>query len=166
MPVHGATILAPDPERQDDGYRLFPRRAELRRNWPRLQVGWPPCVGDLGARGVGRGFFGIIGKYADAPPPAVSPLAWGDPSHVESLLGHAFELTFEHGANHAYHPSSDTIWDWYVRGFGPLRRLAASLPADRAGALKRDVDAFHEHYTVPAGLHVRRDYLLTIGRRR
>jgi SAM-dependent methyltransferase len=111
-------------------------------------------------------FFGILGKHADAPPRPASPLAWGDPSHVESLLGHAFELTFEHAVNHAYHASSDAIWDWYVRGFGPLRQLAASLLADRAEALKRDVDAFHEHYAGAAGLHVKRDYLLTIGRRR
>jgi hypothetical protein len=32
--------------------------------------------------------------------------------------------------------------------------------------LKREVDAYHRHYAVPAGLHVKREYLLTIGRRR
>ena len=111
-------------------------------------------------------FFRVIGKHGNAPPPPVSPLAWGDPAHVESLLGGAFELTFEHGVNHAYHASADAIWDWYMRGFGPLRQLATSLTADRAAALKRDVDAYHQHYAVPAGLHMKRDYLLTIGRRR
>lgn len=111
-------------------------------------------------------FFGTIGKHSDAPPPPASPLAWGDPANVENLLGDAFELIFEQGVAHAYHADAGAIWDWYVRGFGPLRQLAASLDADRAEALKRDVDAFHQHYAVPAGLHVRRDYLLTIGRRR
>ena len=111
-------------------------------------------------------FFGVIGKHSDAPPPPASPLAWGDPAHVKALLGGAFELTFEDGVSHAYHASADAIWDWYARGFGPLRQLAASLTADRAAALKRDVDAYHQHYAVPAGLHVKRDYLLTIGRRR
>jgi hypothetical protein len=33
-------------------------------------------------------------------------------------------------------------------------------------ALKRDIDAYHGHYAVPAGLHVKREYLLIIGRRR
>ena len=111
-------------------------------------------------------FFGVIGQHSGAPPPPASPLAWGDPANVENLLGGAFELIFEHGASHAYQASPDDIWDWYVRGFGPLRQLPTSLTADRAAALKRDVDAYHRHYAVPAGLHVKRDYLLTIAQRR
>ena len=111
-------------------------------------------------------FFGVIGKHGDAPPPPASPLAWGDSAHIETLLGGAFELTFEHGVNHAYHADADAIWDWYARGFGPLRQVVAALAGPRVEALKRDIDAFHQHYAVQAGLHVKRDYLLTIGRRR
>jgi ubiquinone/menaquinone biosynthesis C-methylase UbiE len=111
-------------------------------------------------------FFGVIAKYATTPPPPSSPLDWGDRSHVEKLLGTAFDLQFERGVSNAYHGSTEDIWEWYTRGFGPLRQLAESLPADRAELLKRDVDAYHRHYTVPAGLHVKREYLLTIGQRR
>lgn len=111
-------------------------------------------------------FFGIIAQHSDAPPPPLSPLAWGDPMEVEKLLGKAFELTFEHGVSNAYHGSVGEVWDWYARGFGPLRALAESLPPDRADRLKQDVDAYHRHYAVPAGLHVKRDYLLVLGRRR
>jgi SAM-dependent methyltransferase len=111
-------------------------------------------------------FFGIVARHSDAPAPPSSPLAWGDPNHVEELLGKVFDLKFEHGVSNAYHSSVDDIWNWYVRGFGPLRQLAESLPPDRAERLKRDVDAYHSHYAVPAGLHVKREYLLTIGRRR
>ena len=111
-------------------------------------------------------FFGVIGRHSDAPPPPVSPLNWGDPAQVEALLGQAFDLIFEPGVNNAYHAGTQQIWDWYVRGFGPLRQLASRLPTDRLEALRRDVDAYHAHYAVPAGLHVRRDYLLTIGRRK
>ena len=32
--------------------------------------------------------------------------------------------------------------------------------------LKRDVDSYHRQFTIPAGLHLKREYLLTIGRRR
>jgi SAM-dependent methyltransferase len=111
-------------------------------------------------------FFGVIAQHSDAPPPPSSPLAWGDPAHVEKLLGKDFELKFEHGISNAYHGSAEEIWDWYTRGFGPLRQLAESLPPDRVQRLKHDVDAYHRHYAVPAGLHVKREYLLTIGRRR
>ena len=88
-------------------------------------------------------FFGVIAQHSDGPPPPSSPLAWGDPAHVERLLGNAFHLSFEHGVNNAYHGSEQDIWDWYTRGFGPLRQLAESLPADRLERLKRDVDAYH-----------------------
>ena len=36
-------------------------------------------------------FFRVIAQHSDAPPPPSSPLAWGDPVHVEQLLGRAFE---------------------------------------------------------------------------
>jgi len=111
-------------------------------------------------------FFGVIGRHSDAPPPPSSPLAWGDPAHVEKLLGKDFELKFERGVSNAYHGSAEDIWDWYTRGFGPLRQLAESLPPDRVRLFKRDVDAYHQHYAVPAGLHIKREYLLTMGRRR
>ena len=111
-------------------------------------------------------FFGIIARHRDGSPPPSSPLAWGDPMHVEKLLGKTFDLKFEQGISDAYHGSTDDIWNWYTRGFGPLRQLAESLPADRVKRLKGDIDAYHGHYAVPAGLRVRREYLLTIGRRR
>jgi SAM-dependent methyltransferase len=111
-------------------------------------------------------FFGIVAKHADAPPPEQSPLAWGDPEHVSALLGEDFELTFEPGVNHAYYDDADEIWDWFARGFGPVKQLLANLDADGRAAFKRDVDAYHAHYGAEAGLHVSRDYLLVIGRRK
>jgi hypothetical protein len=53
----------------------------------------------------------------------------------------------------------EDIWNWYTRGFGPLRQLVEER-------FKEDIDAYHRHYAVPADLHVKREYLLTIGRRR
>jgi len=111
-------------------------------------------------------FFAVIAKHSDQPPPAQSPLAWGDPSHVERLLGKSFDLTFERGVADAYHDGPDDIWNRYRRGFGPMRTLIESLPKDRIEALRRDFDLHHRHYAVPAGLHISREYLLTIGKRR
>jgi SAM-dependent methyltransferase len=111
-------------------------------------------------------FFSIIASHGNAPPPPSSPLAWGDPLHVEKLLGGAFTLSFEHGVSNAFHRDTEDIWSWYTRGFGPLRQLVENLPPERCAALKRDVDAYHQDYAVPAGLHVKREYLITIGRKR
>lgn len=117
-------------------------------------------------RGAVAEVLAIIGRYSDAPPPSVSPLAWGDPDQVTSLLGRDFELTFETGINNAYHPDTREIWERYAIGFGPMRRLVESLDPSRLEAFRRDIDAYHAHYAVAAGLHVKREYLVTIGRRR
>src|SRR5262249_24611856 len=109
-----------------------------------------------------------MGKRADAEPARQCPLcaARSMHAHVEKLLGKDFELKFERGISSAYHDSTEDIWDWYTRGFGPLRQLVQSLPPDRVHQLRRDVDAYHRHYAIPAGLHMKREYLITLGRRR
>ena len=111
-------------------------------------------------------FFGVLGRHDPAPPPAASPLAWGDREHVTRLLGHAFDLGFEAGTSTAYHADTAEIWDWYVRGFGPLRQLVERLDDAGVAALRADVDAYHDHYATPNGLRIAREYLLTIGTRR
>ena len=111
-------------------------------------------------------FFGVIGKHADAPPPAASPMNWGDPPKVGRLLGDCFDLTFETGCNNAYHDDVDDIWAWYLRGFGPIRATYEALDEAGQEAFRRDVDSYHRHYLTDAGLHVRREYLVTIGTRR
>ena len=111
-------------------------------------------------------FFGLMGAHSNESPPPQSPLSWGNPDYLRTLFAETFDLRFESGVNHAYHESPDAIWQWYLDGFGPLRLLHASLDPDGQSALKRDVDAYHEHYRVPAGLCVKRDYLVTIGTRR
>jgi ubiquinone/menaquinone biosynthesis C-methylase UbiE len=170
---HGDAECLPFPDRAFDGVistfgvmfaldqaQAAAEMARVCRPGGRLALAtWAPA-------GAASEFFGIIARHRDAPPPPSSPLAWGDQTHVEKLLGKAFELKFEQGISNAYHGSADDIWNWYRRGFGPLRQLIESLPADRVERLKRDVDAYHRHYAVPAGLHVKREYLLTIGRRR
>jgi ubiquinone/menaquinone biosynthesis C-methylase UbiE len=110
-------------------------------------------------------FFGVVGPHSDAPPPAVSPLAWGEPDHARRLLGEWFELKFEPGINDAYYETPEDAWQHYSHGFGPIRSLADRLPTDRLAALKRDVDAYHARYASEAGLHIKREYLVVIGRR-
>ncbi|WP_331373122.1 class I SAM-dependent methyltransferase [Sinorhizobium chiapasense] len=111
-------------------------------------------------------FFAVIGAHTKAPPPTESPLSWGDPAHIEDLLGKEFTITFEHGTNNVYHDSVEDIWNWYIRGFGPLRTLYEGLNEGERAALKRDVDAYHAHYQVEAGLHIKREYLIVIGEKR
>jgi SAM-dependent methyltransferase len=124
------------------------------------------CLTTWTPNGAAARFFAVLASHGNVPPPAASPLMWGDRGHVEDLLGRDFALTFEPGLNDAYPESADEVWAWYLRGFGPLRVLHDGLDEAGRTALKRDVDAYHNHYQVEAGLHIRREYLLTIGHRR
>jgi SAM-dependent methyltransferase len=111
-------------------------------------------------------FLGVIGRHSNAATPPASPLAWGDPRHVEELLGRDFELRFEPGTNNAYHPDTEHIWDKYAEGFGPMRQLIRSLQPEQLAALRADTDAYHRQYETDAGLHVKREYLIVLGMRR
>ena len=113
-------------------------------------------------------FFSLIGRHGGpAPEPGqAAPLDWGDPDHVRSLLGGAFDLQFERGVNNAYYDGTEDAFAMFANGFGPVRRLLADLDAARRDALRADIDAYHAQYAAPAGLHIRRDYLIIIGRPR
>ena len=85
---------------------------------------------------------------------------------MQSLLGRDFELTFEPGVNHAYHPDPTHIWEKYAHGFGPLRQLIGSLGEKQLALLRADFEAYHQEFAATAGLHVRREYVIILGRRR
>jgi SAM-dependent methyltransferase len=111
-------------------------------------------------------FLGIIGKFNPNPPPDPSPLAWGEPDHAKALLGDAFDLTFEPGVNDHYLGGVEEAWNWYAAGFGPMKALIEALPPDELAAFKQEVDSYHAAYRVPAGLHVKREYVAVLGRRK
>jgi SAM-dependent methyltransferase len=117
-------------------------------------------------KGAVADLFAVMAKHSNAPPPHASPLAWGDPARAEALLGRDFALQFEPGINHAYHDDADDIWARYAEGFGPIRALAEIPDPVKRAAFKRDIDAYHRTFAVPAGLHVQREYVLILGRRR
>jgi SAM-dependent methyltransferase len=117
-------------------------------------------------KGAVADLFAVTSKYSTAAPPPASPLAWGDRARAEALLGRDFVLQYERGINHAYHDDVDDIWGRYVEGFGPIRALAESLDPEKRAAFRRDIDAYHRTFAAPAGLHVKREYVLILGRRR
>jgi SAM-dependent methyltransferase len=76
------------------------------------------------------------------PPSGPSPFDWGVPERLRALLGTSFELHFETGTTTLRLPSSQDAWDLFVRGYGPTRRLAATLPETRRGEFRRDFLAY------------------------
>jgi len=110
----------------------------------------------------------LMRTFTPAPPaePPPSPFEWSREERARELLGGAFDLTFERGTNVPRMPSGQIMWNIFVAGFGPMKALAASLDSSRCDALEREFTSLHERYRTPAGLAVRRDYIVTIGVRR
>ncbi len=118
------------------------------------------------AEGAVQDFFGVIGKHSGESPPEPSPLAWGDPDHVRALLGEDFELWFEPAINNHYFDNVEDAWEWYARGFGPIRQVMNSLSPSEQAVFRQDIDDYHGKYATDAGLHIRREYLQITGRRK
>lgn len=100
------------------------------------------------------------------PSSGPSPFDWGVPDRVRALLGASFDLVFETGVTVLRLPSSEEAWDLFVRGYGPTRTLAESLPEERRQAFRREFIAYYEGFRTPDGVAVPREYLLAFGRRR
>jgi SAM-dependent methyltransferase len=116
--------------------------------------------------GVGR-MFKTLQPFQPPPPEgAGSPLAWGEESYVEELLGKDFELEFSEGDAALDAGSGQEVWQLFSTSFGPLKTLNETLEASRRDELERAFVDFHEGYRTNGGIHVPRQYLMTIGRRR
>jgi SAM-dependent methyltransferase len=114
------------------------------------------------------GMFQVMRNYMPPPPtPAPpSPFAWGSRERMTELFGGAFDLAFEEGETICYERDGAAVWDVFVNGYGPTRKLAEGLDAAGREALRRDFVAFHEQFRGPLGVAMPRQYLVTVGTRR
>jgi ubiquinone/menaquinone biosynthesis C-methylase UbiE len=115
---------------------------------------------------VGR-VFELLSEYQDASPEnQPSPMAWGDESGVAELLGDHFELSFENGVSYGYFDSTEHLWHFYARTFGPVREIVESNDAATVEELSLRFKEEHEQFANDLGLIIPRPYLLTKAERR
>ena len=117
--------------------------------------------------GIGS-MFKMIGPFQPPlPDEAGAPLDWGRREHVEELLGDSFELAFESRTSVDLDESGESIWQFYLENFGPVKTLAAALDDDRREELHRAwVDFFETNYRVDGRIEYPREWLLVTGSRR
>lgn len=119
------------------------------------------------------GFIGrvlkTVGGYMPAPPAGASPPpAWGDPEHVQELLGDAFELRFDTATADFTGASPEQFIDDFADWYGPLITARTALdPQGRWAALREELIALATAYDDDGdGLRAASEYLVVTGRRR
>jgi hypothetical protein len=111
----------------------------------------------------------IVLTAACMPPPpdgADNPFAWGDPDHLEALLGDTFELRYEKGDCPQPGSSADRILELFTTSYGPTKALAVSLDERRRQTLRSDGIAHFDRFRNGGGVSQPRPYLLVLGTRR
>ncbi len=82
------------------------------------------------------------------------------------MLGKDFELEFSEGDAALEAASGEAVWQLFSTSFGPVKTLNETLEGNRRAEFERAFVDFHEGFRTNGGIHVPREYLLTIGHRR
>jgi ubiquinone/menaquinone biosynthesis C-methylase UbiE len=111
-------------------------------------------------------FFGIVATYAPPPPGLGSPLRWGTPDGVESLLGHGVsELAYEPRTITEHYASPDAFADFYCTRFGPIVAVLEGLDEPGRRSLRADLRALGERHRAGTGVAARFEYLEVVAQR-
>lgn len=110
-------------------------------------------------------FFAMIGRYTGGPPPEISPLVWGNADWLADTLGGHFDLAISERITTLLAPDTDTLWEKYRHGFGPMDRAISGLDEDAVSAFQQDFGDLHAAYDTGNGLVIDRKALLVQGTR-
>lgn len=116
--------------------------------------------------GLGQ-MFGMMRPFLAPPPEGVgSPFAWGTEDHVRSLLGEAFELSFEEHDSILRTADGEEYWELFSTSYGPTKTAYEALDDERKEEFHRTwVEFFEERREGDQVVH-HREWLLTLGTRR
>jgi len=116
--------------------------------------------------GVGE-MFAAMSAYMPPPVPGVgSPFQWADEKYVESMLGDAFELTFEELDTRHTGDDAAEMWEFFRKNFGPAFTLWSSLDEEQRARLDADMTEYFDRYRSDDGISVERLYLVITGVRK
>jgi SAM-dependent methyltransferase len=99
------------------------------------------------------------------PSPLPSPFVWGTREWLTGALGCDFRLASEPGTVISRFASVEAAWEIYSNGFGPVRAVAAALPAERLEEMRRAFMQWTAQFQTDLGVALPIDYLVTVGQR-
>jgi hypothetical protein len=103
-----------------------------------------------------------------SPPPSLpppSPFAWGTREWLTETLGRDFRLASEEGTVIGRFASVEAAWEIYSNGFGPVRAVAAALPAERLEKKRQAFMHWTAQFRTDLGIAIPYDYLVTVRQR-
>lgn len=116
--------------------------------------------------GVGQ-MFEAMARFMPPPPAgAGSPFQWGDETHVERMLGGAFELAYEELDTPHEGEHGGAMWEVFRDNFGPAFTLRGSLDDTARAELDDTMAAFFESHRTDAGISLERRYIVITGIRK
>jgi SAM-dependent methyltransferase len=120
---------------------------------------WPPESNAVALRRV------LVPFTPASPASAPSPFVWGTPDWLNRTFGRDFRLGFEEGTAVSRFASADAAWEAYLKGFGPVRAVAASLDAARREEMHQVFIGWLGQFQTGLGVAIPNDYLVTVGHR-
>ncbi len=110
-------------------------------------------------------FFKLIMAFSEAPPPASNPFDWGRTDWLSEAMAGSFDIACHKQTTVLYAPDPATVWEEYLRGFGPVAATHAALPDDRRADFRDAFEEMHRPYETGVGLVIPRQALLVRGTR-
>jgi len=116
--------------------------------------------------GIGQMFATWLPFLPTPPPGAGSPFQWGDEDYCRSMLGDAFELSFEELDSRHEGTDASAMWDLYRVNYGPSYTLWNSLDEERRAELDAAMASYFEGYRDGDTIDVERKYIIVTGIRK
>ena len=113
--------------------------------------------------------FKTVGRFAPPPAGVRPPVLWGTPEHLAELFGDRVEWTTFTRREYAFrYRSTEHFSEWFRQYYGPITRLAGSLPEPESERFARELaEVARQYNTVDDGtVAASATYLEAVGVRR
>jgi SAM-dependent methyltransferase len=108
--------------------------------------------------------FQTIGRYLPPPPGVRPPVQWGSQERLRELFGPGVTIVAPRRTFRWRFPSAEHQAEFFANFYGPSHKALATLPADRAAALKAEMVEVARRFDLSDDdtLVLRQDYLEAI----
>ncbi len=112
--------------------------------------------------------FKTLGRHLPPPPGVQSPSLWGNEAHLAQLFGHQGEVAATRRTFNFRYRSAPHFIEVFRTWYGPVHKVFAALPAEKAGELEHDLTALLDRLNVAgtSSLVVPSEYLEIVVARR